>query len=158
MPRTRSTKEVDKRSPAEKLIYIRSDIDKFIFFQYYDGMISEGLLGFDPKHGFGSAHHTKGVRLLDHLTTGQFRGKGQKMGQLAKEFVDNNLVPAGEHRARFDSAASIQQLVLDINQKIQAKRDTRTPQEKLAAIKNPVQIFIFYQYYGLSTHPFFRKS
>jgi hypothetical protein len=147
MPRTRSTKGPDTRPPAEKLAKICSAIDLWIFFNYYDGIVSSGLVGFDPLQPLGSTSHKNGNCLLNHLTNAQFRAKGKKMGLLAKEFVDQNIVPAREARPALDSEASVQELVRDIERELELKRDKRSPDEKLDAVTIPVQLFIFFNYY-----------
>lgn len=148
MPRTRSTKGPDTRPPAERLASVTSTIELLIFFKYYDGMVSAGLMGFDPKYPLGSAFHRKKAEpLFDHMTKPQFRAKGQKLGELAKAFVKEGIVPAREVRPSLDSEVSVQELVRDIQRQIEAKSDRRSPAEKLDAVTNPIQLFMFFTYY-----------
>jgi hypothetical protein len=151
MPRTKSSKQPDDKPPAERLQYIRSKIDLYIFFQYYDGYSTEGLVGFDPKHPPGSTKHKNLSKIFDHLTPAQFRGKGQKLVKLVKVFIDKKAVPSPELRPHFDSQTSIEELLLEIAGA--TKKDTRTPEEKLAEVTTLVDRFIFFTYYdGLSTN------
>jgi hypothetical protein len=148
MPRTCSTKEQDRRTPAEKLKEIRSIVDKYILFQLYDGMVSNGLVGFDPKLPKGSVYHKRGKPLLDHLTKSQFRGKAEKMAKLAIEFIESNTIPAGESRPNLETQALVDQVLAEIGKASEkSRRDTRPPAEKLDGMTNPIQLFIFFTYY-----------
>jgi hypothetical protein len=150
MPRTKSTREADPRTPIEKLDGLKSRIDHLIFFNYYDGYVTNGLIGFDPDAGPpGSTKHKKKLTILDNVTPSQFRGKGRKLSLLAKEFFDQNLVPPAERRPHFDGPIPIEEL----QEQEGGKKDTRTPEEKLEGISKAIDRFIFFQYYdGYTTN------
>jgi hypothetical protein len=156
MPRTKSTREADKRDPAEKLEYINSVIDRYIFFEYYDGYVSKGLIGFQitnepqPKDSLagppGSMKHKRARNILNFMTAGVFRGKGKKLSLLAKEFIDKNQVPLQDLRPRFDISIPIDEMQASVN------ADKRTPTEKLSQVETAIDRFIFFKYYdGFST-------
>jgi hypothetical protein len=151
MPRTRSTREhIETTTQTERLQRLRSKIDLFIFFQYYDGHVTKGLVGFDPTHPAGSMKHKKPVNILNHLTTSKFRGKGQKLSKLAKEFINHGVLPPPDLRPQFDSAASIEELLLEIQGA--TEKDTRTPEEKLTEVTKAIERSMFFNYYdGIST-------
>lgn len=142
MPRTKSSKE-DTRTPLEKLEAIQTKIDLLIFFNYYDGFITDGNVGFDIKIGKpGSAKHRK-TDLLRTLTVGQFSSKGKKYAQLANAFIVQNEIPPPEMRPHIT--------VEDITQIESANATKRaakgTPEERLAKVVDEKEIFMFQQYY-----------
>jgi hypothetical protein len=156
MPRTRSTRAADTITPAEKLARIDSVIDRYIFFEYYDGYATNGLIGFQisneplPRNNLagplGSVKHKNARNILGFMTGGQFRGKGKKLALLAKAFIDNNEAPAQDMRPRLDLAIPIAEMQPTVN------ADRRTPMEKLVESNDIIDRFIFYKYYdGLAT-------
>jgi hypothetical protein len=140
MPRTKSTRE-DTRTPLEKLErHADCKITLLIFFQYYDGYLTNGQVGFNPEHPPGSVKHKRPMKIFDHLSDSKFRGKAQKLAILAKGFVDENRTPPPELRPRFDREIPMEELVG--NQPVK-----KTPLERLADVKDATDLFIFFQYY-----------
>jgi hypothetical protein len=146
MPRTKSSRNDPLPPPEERLEQISCKIDLLIFFQYYDGYVTNGQIGFDPAVGPpGSMKHKKPMKILDHLTPGKFRGKGTKLSSLAKEFIKEGVTPPQDKRPQFDREISIDELV---------PRDTRTPMDKLSERANDtIALFIFFRYHdGYTTN------
>jgi hypothetical protein len=85
----------DKRTPTEKLNQVEAALDRFIFFKYYDGFSTDGRIGFSPRSGPpGTLNHKRAYdATLAHLTPSQFRVKGKSLGDLAKKFVEQQVVP-----------------------------------------------------------------
>lgn len=144
MPRTRC-KKTDDRGPLEKLQKVESKLDLYIFFQYFDGYNSDGMVGFNVNTGPpGSAKHWAGGFFEAYLTKSQFRSKGLKLATLARFFVSEKITPPPEMRPYFTQQ--------EINNAREEKRDKRTPLQKLGAVTDLKQLFIFFKYYdGYST-------
>jgi hypothetical protein len=71
MPRTKSSKQ-DTRTPAEKLEGLDSIADRLIFFNYYDGITTNGLVGFSLANGpAGSVKHKRILRSVTLATSKQ---------------------------------------------------------------------------------------
>jgi hypothetical protein len=138
MPRTKSTKK-DNRTPPEKLERVSSKIELLIFFQYYDGYNTGGMVGFDTNAGPpGSAKHRAGI-FEAALTMNQFRSKGKKLATLARAFVDNKLIPMPELRPQFDQD--------EIENMREESKDSRSPIKKLDVVSEVMELFVFFQYY-----------
>jgi hypothetical protein len=141
MPRTRSSKE-DKRTPEEKLQQVAdSKIDLLIFFKYFDGHRTDGMVGFDINAGppGSTLHWGDGGIFQIALTKSQFRGKGRKLALLAKTFIQAKIEPPQDLRPQFDQE--------DIVQIREGSRDRRSPDEKLAAVADILELFVFFKYY-----------
>lgn len=138
MPRTRSSKE-DRRTPLEKLEQIDCKVDLLLFFNYYDGYLTEGMVGFNVNEGPpGSTKHRYGV-FATAFTKNQFRSKGKKLAILAKKFVDDELTPPPELRPRLNGE--------DIENLRLKNHDGRTPIQKLCEVDDELELFIFFKYY-----------
>lgn len=138
MPRTRCKKE-DKRTNAEKLARLSTKVDRFIFFGYYDGIRTNGALGFDMDAGRpGSARHRTGL-MAKVLTANQFRNKGRKMAELAEAFLDSREEPDHQLRPLFS--------VEEIEELERAQLDTRTPDDKLMEVVDETELIAFFLYY-----------
>ena len=85
----------DKRTTLEKVDAIHDPVELFVFFKYYDGFKSNGTTGFDPNAGPpGSINHFRSVHRLTTLWDGsQFRCKGKLLASVAKECLNNNVIP-----------------------------------------------------------------
>ena len=135
MPRTRS-KKVDDRTPLEKVQNIESKIDMLIFLTYFDGLSTGGAVGFDVNAGpAGSTKHRTGV-LKDALTVNQFRSKGKRLAQLAKDFIEKESEQPPHHLRPVFTADEIKD-IQDSN------KDKRTPEEKFLEIKDDLELFVF---------------
>jgi hypothetical protein len=140
MPRTRSSKE-DKRTPIEKLQQFDSKVDLLIFFKYFDGYRTDGMVGFDTNAGPpGSTKHWGDSGIFQTaLTKSQFRGKARKLALLANTFIQAETEPPQELRPYFDQE--------DIENIREGSRDRRSPVEKLAAVADHLELFVFFKYY-----------
>ena len=137
MPRTKSSK-TDKCTPPEKLEQLGS-VDRFIFFQNFDGITTDGVMGFNVHDGPpGSTKHwaSSGICSIA-LTKNQFCSKGEKIALIAEAFVATNTVPPNEMRPRITTKEI--QVIREEN------TDRRTPTEKLEAVTNEKELFIFFQ-------------
>jgi hypothetical protein len=84
----------DKRTPTEKLNQVETAVDKFIFFKCHDGFSTDGRIGFSPRTGPpGSVSYKRARAALTDLTPSQFQAKGKSLGDLAKELVEQKVVP-----------------------------------------------------------------
>ena len=138
MPRTRSTKK-DDRTPTEKLAAIDNKIDRFIFFNYYDGYSTNGMLGFKvtDKIPPGSTKHRTGI--FEVLTKNQFRSRGKRIAILARAFIEKGEVPQQDMRPQFT--------LQEIEALLEENEDKRTTEEKLREVTDVKERFIFFQYY-----------
>lgn len=86
----------DTSTPEEKLGRIKTVEELFIFFQYYDGYVTDGDIGFSPNSGPpGSINHQRAYsRVLSKFSECQFRQKGKYLATLAKEFIANGTTPS----------------------------------------------------------------
>lgn len=144
MPQTKCSKE-DNRTPLEKLKAIDTKIGLSMFFNYYDGISTKGMVGFDLKIGPpGSTKHRTGIFPVAY-TKGQFRSRGMRYASLAQQFIKANEIPPPELRPHL-SAGEIEE--------IQAvARDDRSPMDRLNQITDPLELFIFAKYFeGLITN------
>jgi hypothetical protein len=138
MPRTRSSKE-DNRAPLEKLLQLDSKIELLMFYQYFDGYSTNGMVGFKTHEGPpGSTKHWGGI-FRTAMTKNQFRSKGKKLAILAQAFITNNTEPPPELRPRFDQE--------EINTIREESRDNRSIAEKLGAVSEILELFVFFKYY-----------
>ncbi|CAJ1955808.1 unnamed protein product [Cylindrotheca closterium] len=151
MPRTKGGKK-DERTHLEKLEgYKDSKIDLFIFFGYYDGLVSEGVCGWvvnDSNRRVGCRHHQKGNLCDKVLTTSQFRSKARKIYLIAE-----GLAGLGEN---LDLASYRPHFTNEDFAKFEAERrkkeDAGDPMTKLLTVKDEKALFIFFQYYdGIKT-------
>ena len=82
----------DKRTPTEKLNQVKTALDRFIFFKYYDGFSTDGRIGFSPRSGPpGSVNHKRAHATLTDLTPSQFRVKGKTWEILRKNSWNSKL-------------------------------------------------------------------
>ncbi|CAJ1968667.1 unnamed protein product [Cylindrotheca closterium] len=150
MPRTKGGKK-DERSNLEKLQgYKDSKIDLFIFFGYYDGLVSAGMCGWvvDDGNQVGSRTHQKGNLCDKVLTPSQFRSKAQKLYLIAE-----GLAGLGEN---LDLASYRPHFTNEDFAKFEAARRKKDnagdPMKKLLTVKDEKALFIFFQYYdGIKT-------
>jgi hypothetical protein len=137
MPRTRSSKE-DKRTPIEKLQQFDSKVNLLTFFECFDGHRTDGMVGFDINAPPGSRKHWgDGGIFQTALTKSQFRGKARKLALLAKTFIQAKTEPPHELRPCFDQE--------DIENVREGSRDRRSPVEKLAAVADHLELFVFFK-------------
>lgn len=119
-----------------------SKVDRMIFFHYYDGFNTDGMVGFDINAGPpGSTKHWRGGILETAMTSDQFRSKGKTLAVLARAFLDEKVTPPQELRPQF---------VLEEINKIRNEnenKDTRSPAEKLSVVTDNFELFIFFKYY-----------
>eukprot|EP00980_Cylindrotheca_fusiformis_P021097 scaffold8090_cov82-Cylindrotheca_fusiformis.AAC.10 len=108
-----STTPQDDRTPPEKLAAIESNVERYIFFKYYDGIISKNSpgnkIGFQLKYGPpGSANHKRTVHtVLGQMSVSQFRRVGVLMYKLADEFFDKGITPDDQLRPILGNAAPV---------------------------------------------------
>jgi hypothetical protein len=97
-------RNADTRTPPEKLGAINDIIERFVFFKYYDGYKTKGEIGFNPNSGPpGSINHKRAFQMfLSPLSESQFREKGRLLANLAKEFIDDDIVPSPYLRPQFE--------------------------------------------------------
>jgi len=148
MPKTKSSKK-DNRTPLEKLTpYENKKTDLFIFYQYYDGIESNGLHGFaiTKKNPVGSVKHQRGSICERVMTSSQFRSKSQTLVTIAREFVEKKESPPDSFRVTF---------TLQDYEKLQAEIDKKKnidPMSVLDKVNDEKAKFVFFQYYdGITT-------
>lgn len=125
-----------------------SVIDRLIFFEYYDGIKSKGMRGFDPMLPVGSVKHKRSLNLLNDLTPDKFRSKARKLALLAKEFIKASSVPGDAYRVALHDEKVQENIIEEARPPI----DTRTLEEKFGEIESDTERFIFYRYFeGLVT-------
>jgi hypothetical protein len=84
----------DKRPPLEKLADVADPVGRFVFSQYWMGIVTDGEQGFSLKYGpGGSVNHKRSFTMLTRMEDTDFRYIGKRMCELAKEFVDNEIWP-----------------------------------------------------------------
>ena len=88
-------KNIDRRSPQEKLSEVTDVLELFVFFKYYDGYVTNGSIGFNPNSGPpGSINHKRSfANTLRPWNESQFRDKGKKLAAIAKECVEIGFSP-----------------------------------------------------------------
>jgi hypothetical protein len=140
MPRTKSSKKNDTRTPLQKLNKIECKVELLMFFHYYDGLTTDGALGchVTPKIPFGSTSHRTGIFEIAY-TKDQFRSKAKKIGQIAQQFIDSDSQPPEELRPTI-SPEEIQSLR-------EQGKDMRSPAEKFQTITEELELFVFFKYY-----------
>lgn len=153
MPRTKAGKK-DDRTPNEKLEQLKnSKIDLFIFFGYYDGILSGGNCGWvvDNKNRVGCRIHQKGNLCDKVLTPQQFRSKARKIYLIAEALAGQtagNGLDLASYRPHFTN---------EDYAKFEAARkkkdgDVGDPMEKLLTVTDEKTLFVFFQYYdGMKT-------
>ena len=136
MPKTRSTRGEDTETPAAKLGKIESKLDHFLFFNYYDGLTTDGAIGFkvDEKTRVGSVKHRTGI--FEIYSKSQFRSKARKYGVLVESFRKRKEEPPENLHPQF-TVEEVQELVKTKNV------SDRTPTEKLSDYKTIEESFIF---------------
>lgn len=139
MPRTKSKKK-DTRTPLEKLNRIQCKVELLMLYNYYDGLTTEGALGFHvaPDKPFGSTKHRTGIFEIA-FTKNQFRSKGKALAQIAKEFIDTDTKPPNELRPTITSK--------EIEGLRERGKETRSPNERFDSITDELEIFVFFKYY-----------
>ena len=140
MPRTKASKR-DDRTPLEKLHAIDDKkIDLFIFFQYYDGLRTDGALGFHVTKEVppGSTKHWVGI-IAQTMTKDQFRGKAKRLILIAQGFIYMKEAPPENLRPDFT--------LQEVQNLRESSRDKRTIEEKLAQVKDTTELFVFFKYY-----------
>jgi len=129
-------------------------LDRLIFFDYYDGYKSDGVVGFDINSAPpGSTKHWSAKAVFKKLLTKhQFRSKGKRIALLAKDIsADPNQASSfalSVLRPQMNSA-----LIEELQQTNQ-EGDTKSRAERLEEFANtdPVYLFIFFKYYeGIKT-------
>ena len=137
MPRTRPSKKIDE-TPIQKLRK-QSKFDRLIFYKYYDGLKTNGMLGFkvDDKAPVESTKHRTGI--FEILTKDQFRSKAKKIYLIAKAFIEKEEDPPQELRPQFTFE--------EVQEMVKEKPDERTLKEKISIYPSAEERFIFFQYY-----------
>ena len=83
----------------EKFECVSDLIELFIFFAYFDGIVTKGETGFNPRAGPPrSINHKRSFRRLESITASAFREKGRRLGALAREFVEHGVNPPQDSR------------------------------------------------------------
>lgn len=143
MPRTKSTKE-DKRTPLEKLMQLDCKINRLIFFEYFDGYKTDGMLGFKvtSKTPVGSAKHWATNDLYQAiLTKNQFRSRSKRLALIAKQFTETyEDDPPDELRPRFSNEEIVKMIE-------ELKEDQPSAEEKFRELESQIDFFIFFKYY-----------
>lgn len=142
MPRTKSTR-TDKRTPQEKLDEMLSPVDRLIFFNYFDGINSNGMYGFSITEKPGSVKHKRTLNCLDTMTPNKFRSKAKRMALLAQQFVDRDIVPDESLRVALHEPSEMEAIMAEMTPPV----DEDPICEALDKITDKVELFIFYRYY-----------
>ena len=148
MPRTKASKK-DDRTPLEKLEKFKdSKLDLFIFFKYYDGLVSNGLDGFvvDDKTPAGSVKHQHGTICEKMLKPAQFRSKARKLFLIALKFSKSKEDPLSsrppeKYRVTF-SIQDFENFQAEID-----KKNKKDPMKALLNLKDEKAKFVFFRYY-----------
>jgi len=93
--------EIKKKNnvdPRDVLAKVNNERSRFVFFKYYDGIKSGGEIGFSMNcGGYGAVSHMRVYPTLfgeKPYDDSWFRRVGQKVGPLARQFVDKGIEPA----------------------------------------------------------------
>ena len=100
MPQTRSTKIVNE-TPLQKLSTLNLKLDQIIFFNYYDGFATNGMISFkvDDRMPVKSAEHQSGI--YEIMSKSQPYSKSKELAPCVQKFIQNGKVPPNELGLQF---------------------------------------------------------